>query len=65
LVIAKSSVFAVDPATDVTGLVLQRLNAALTTVSIDPPQAAAPAPATPAATQPAIPQPQQPQPTGR
>jgi Skp family chaperone for outer membrane proteins len=65
IVVPKTSVYAVDPQTDITGLVLQRLNASLTTVSIDPPQAPAPAATTPpAATQPQ-PQPQQPQPTGR
>lgn len=43
VVIPKSTVFAVDPSTDITAAVLQRLNQSLTTVTIDPPAQAAPA----------------------
>ncbi len=55
-VLPRSAVLAFDPASDITAVALQQLNATLTTVSITPPQQNAPA-AAPAAT-PAKQQPQ-------
>ncbi len=58
-VFPRSTVLAFDPASDITAIALQQLNATMTTVSITPPQQNAPAPAQ--GTTPATPAKQQPQ----
>lgn len=61
LVLPRSTVLAFEPASDITAVALQQLNATLTTVSITPPQQNAPAAAPAQGTAPATPPKQQPQ----
>lgn len=53
IVAVRGALLAVDPAADITAVVLPRLDAKVTTVPIVPPQAAAPAPAAPTPGRPA------------